>query len=194
MALVVFTGRCSQRQVVAAQALARAQAAGRRSPSRGRSSPRRVDDPEMAERIARHQADRPAEFAVVEAPDSRSVARPGRPSDRCCWSTASARLSGMVMTEEWPSDAAGRELVDAGTRSPAGFAESRRGASRRAGSTPSAIDAGTRSSSPTRSATGVVPAFASGPPLPRRARPSQPRARRAGPTLPTSPSAGGLST
>ncbi len=121
MALVVFTGGARSGKSSAAQALARRKAMDG-APVTTVVFGLVADDPEMGERAARHQAERPAEFAVFEAQDSRSwLDQVGEGSLLLidCLGT----LVGMVMTEEWPSEAAGNELVDAGSDLPLGYAE-----------------------------------------------------------------------
>jgi adenosylcobinamide kinase / adenosylcobinamide-phosphate guanylyltransferase len=121
MALVVFTGGARSGKSSAAQALARRQATD------GALVTAVVlgmveADPEMGGRAARHQAERPAGFELVEAQDS------------CSWLDVTAEgslllvdclgtLVGMVMTEEWPSAIAGNELGDAGGDLPLGYGE-----------------------------------------------------------------------
>ena len=79
------------------------------------------DDAEFAERVRRHQADRPESFALVEAADSRTwVDRvdPGALLLLDCLGT----LVGMVMSEEWPAEETGVALLDAGSDLPPGYA------------------------------------------------------------------------
>jgi adenosylcobinamide kinase / adenosylcobinamide-phosphate guanylyltransferase len=122
MALVVFTGGARSGKSSAAQALARRRAMDGQPVAAvvfGMVS----EDPEMGERAARHQSERPAGFELLEAQDSRSwLGQAGEGSLLLidCLGT----LVGMVMSEEWPSAAAGHELVDAGSDLPLGYAES----------------------------------------------------------------------
>jgi adenosylcobinamide kinase/adenosylcobinamide-phosphate guanylyltransferase len=121
MALVVFTGGARSGKSSAAQALACRRAMD--------GEPVTVvvfgidgEDPEMGERAARHQAERPAGFELIEAQDSRSwlgQAVGGSFLLIDCLGT----LVGMVMSEEWPSAAEGHELVDAGSDLPLGYAD-----------------------------------------------------------------------
>ena len=122
MALVVFTGGARSGKSAAAQSLARRRAADGASVTAVAFGVV-GDDAEMADRVAAHQAARPAEFDVIEARDSRSALdRVSRESLLLldCLGT----LVGMVMAEEWPAGAESGELIDAGSELPSGYAES----------------------------------------------------------------------
>jgi len=121
MALVVFTGGARSGKSAAAQSLARCRALD------GVSVVAVVfavvgDDAEMADRVARHRAARPADFVAVEASDSHSALDGVGPQSLLlldCLGT----LVGMVMTEEWPADAEGHDLLEAGSDLPLGYAQ-----------------------------------------------------------------------
>ena len=121
MSLVVFTGGARSGKSAAAQDLARHRAlAGARVVAIVFSLV--GEDLEMAERVARHQARRPEGFAVVEAQESRSCLAAVDPESLLLLDCL-GMLVGMVMAEEWPAALEGRELVDAGSDLPAGYAE-----------------------------------------------------------------------
>ena len=121
MALVVFTGGARSGKSAAAQSLARLRALD------GASVVVVVsgivgDDAEMADRVARHQAARPPEFVAVEVSNSQSAFAGVGPESLLlldCLGT----LVGMVMTEEWASDAEGHDLLEAGSDLPPGYAQ-----------------------------------------------------------------------
>ncbi len=124
MALVVFTGGARSGKSAAAQELARRRALD------GASVVAMVfgivgEDSEMADRVAAHQASRPEQFRVVEVSDSRFALGTVEPESLLlvdCLGT----LVGMVMAEEWPSEAAGHELAEAGADLPSGYADASR--------------------------------------------------------------------
>jgi len=121
MALVVFTGGARSGKSGAAQDLARRRALD------GSAVVALVfglveGDPEMADRVARHQADRPAEFGVVEVRESRSALE-AFGDDSLLLLDCLGTLVGMVMAEEWPSESQGHDLGGAGNELPAGYAE-----------------------------------------------------------------------
>ena len=121
MALVVFTGGARSGKSAAAQSLARSRAMD------GQSVVAVVfgmvgDDAEMADRVARHQAARPDGFQIIEVQESSSALGLVGPESLLlldCLGT----LVGMVMAEEWPSDAEGHDLANAGSDLPSGYAE-----------------------------------------------------------------------
>jgi adenosylcobinamide kinase/adenosylcobinamide-phosphate guanylyltransferase len=159
MALVVFTGGARSGKSAAAQSLARARSAG------GQQVVALVfglvgDDAEMADRVAAHRADRPEEFVVVEARDSRTALDLVGPESLLlldCLGT----LVGMVMAEEWPSAEQGYELVDAGSDLPVGYAEA---VEERVGTVVSALSGRTGDTIVVTNEVGdgVVPPYASG--------------------------------
>jgi len=121
MALVVFTGGARSGKSAAAEALARSRAL------EGAAVTVVVfaladGDPEMAERVARHQADRPAHFGVVEAGTSSDLLDAVR-LDPLLLVDCLGTLVGLVMSEEWPRATEGHDLVDAGGELPAGYAD-----------------------------------------------------------------------
>ena len=105
MALVVFTGGARSGKSAAAQRLAQRRAVdGQRVVVAvfGREE----GDPEFAERVMRHRADRPAEFATLEVSDSRAwLAEVDREALLVvdCLGT----LLGRVLEEEWGSMGSG---------------------------------------------------------------------------------------
>ena len=120
MALVVFTGGARSGKSAAAQALAERRLLDG-VPVTAVVFGTVGDDAEFAQRVARHQADRPEAFALVEATDSRTWVDhvdPGALMLLDCMGT----LVGMIMSEEWPADETGVALVDAGSDLPLGYA------------------------------------------------------------------------
>ncbi len=119
MSLVVFTGGARSGKSSAAQRLALARAGAVESVTVAVFG--RPSDPEMAERIAAHRAERPAEFVTLEVAstqgwlddvDERSLLVVE------CMGT----LIGRIMEEEWEPAAGGEGVGDG--EEPAGWAKS----------------------------------------------------------------------
>lgn len=159
MALVLFTGGARSGKSAAAQRLAQARSQD------GQQVVALVfglvdEDAEMADRVAVHRVDRPQEFQVVEARDSRS-ALDFVGDESFLLLDCLGTLVGMVMADEWPSADEGHELVDAGSDLPAGYAEA---VEDRVGSLVSALVGRTGDTIVVTNEVGdgVVPPFASG--------------------------------
>lgn len=121
MALVVFTGGARSGKSAAAQSLARQRS------SDGQDVVAVVfgmvgDDAEMAARVAAHRAGRPEGFRLVEVEDSHKALE-GVDAESLLLLDCLGTFVGMVMTEEWPSDAADDGLRDAGGNLPDGYAQ-----------------------------------------------------------------------
>jgi adenosyl cobinamide kinase/adenosyl cobinamide phosphate guanylyltransferase len=120
MAFVVFTGGARSGKSAAAQSVARLRSLD------GQPVVAVVfgvvgEDAEMADRVAAHQAERPPEFRVIEVRNSRSALKAVDPDSLLLFDCVGT-LVGMVMAEEWPGEAEGHELVDAGGELPVGYA------------------------------------------------------------------------
>ena len=105
MALVVITGGARSGKSSAAERLALRRAAEGSTVSVVVFGRQDADDPEFAERVARHQADRPAHFATLEARDAASW-RDEAGSDTLLVVDCMGTLLGRVMEEAWEACAA----------------------------------------------------------------------------------------
>lgn len=111
MALVLFTGGARSGKSAAAEELARHRSLDGATVVALVFG--RVDgDPEMAERIARHQAGRPAQFEVVEVSEA-ATAMAAIDSDSFLLVDCLGTLVGLIMAEEWPSEAHGDDVGEA---------------------------------------------------------------------------------
>lgn len=111
MALVVFTGGARSGKSAAAQRLASERALEGARVVVAVFGPTDGVDPEMADRIARHQADRPSGFATIEAADALSW-RDAVPEDSLLVVDCLGTWLGKAMLEAWDDSASG-ELNDA---------------------------------------------------------------------------------
>ena len=119
MSLVVFTGGARSGKSAAAQQLALTRALD------GADVVVAVfgqhdGDAEFADRVRRHQADRPERFDVVEAHDSRAWPA-GTDADALLVVDCLGTLLGLVMSEEWTRLARDTDFADAGDEVPAGY-------------------------------------------------------------------------
>lgn len=111
MALVVFTGGARSGKSAAAQRLASERALDGARVVVAVFGPTDGVDPEMAARIARHQAGRPAGFTTIEAADALSW-RDAVPEDSLLVVDCLGTWLGKAMLEAWDDSTSG-ELTDA---------------------------------------------------------------------------------
>jgi adenosylcobinamide kinase/adenosylcobinamide-phosphate guanylyltransferase len=121
VALVVFTGGSRSGKSKAAERLALRRAASGQPVTVVVFGREHDSDPEFAERIARHRADRPAHFATLEASDPAAW-REGAGVDSLVVLDCLGTLLGLVMEAAWESLAPQSALVDAPADAlPAGY-------------------------------------------------------------------------
>ena len=123
MALVVLTGGARSGKSSAAEKLAWSRVVAGDAVTVVAFGRVQDGDPEFAARVARHRADRPAEFSTVEATDALSW-RDSVPADHVLLLDCLGTLLGRAMEEAWEACSQGATLLDADADTlPGGFEE-----------------------------------------------------------------------